>query len=125
MMALNRISNLIEPVLYWAARLLSLLSIGLLFAFILGDGVAPGAARPTPGEWVLLAFFPLGVIAGMVVGWWREGLGGAITVGSLLAFYLVFFILGRGMPRGVWFLLFALPGFLFLAHWLLTRAGKV
>jgi hypothetical protein len=69
----------------------------------------------------LLVFFPIGVIAGMAVAWVREGLGGAITVFSLIAFYLMHLLFSGGFPRGWAFVAFASPGFLFLAHWLLMR----
>jgi hypothetical protein len=106
-------------VLQWLARVLSLLSVFVLLLFFIGEGFNPGALRSK--EWVLMIFFPFGVVAGMVVAWRQEGAGGAITVVSLIAFYLIHFLLGSGFPRGWAFFAFASPGLLFLAHWLLTR----
>jgi hypothetical protein len=57
----------------------------------------------------------------MAVAWSREGLGGAIAVVSLIAFYLAPLLLIDGFPRGWAFVAFASPGFLFLAHWVYTR----
>jgi hypothetical protein len=109
--------------LRWAARVGSVISIGILLLFIIGEGFHP--AKVAPREWVGLLFFPGGVVAGMIVGWWREGLGGAIAVASLLAFYLVYgFLLSGKFPSGAAFLVFAAPGFLFLTHWLLTRGAR-
>lgn len=105
--------------LNWLARALSIVSIFVLLLFVVGEGVNPAALRSR--EWALMIFFPLGVIAGMVVAWGREGLGGAITVVSLIAFYLAHLLFSGGFPRGWAFAAFASPGFLFLAHWLLTR----
>jgi hypothetical protein len=111
-------------VLRWTARLWSVASGAIILLFFLGEGVFADSfylADITPGEWLMLAFFPSGIVAGMGVAWQREGAGGAITVGSLLAFYGVNAALGYSMPRGPYFALLAAPGLLFLACWLLAR----
>ena len=61
-----------------------------------------------------LLFFPLGICVGMITGWWREGIGGSITVGSLLVFYVIHFATAGMLPKGWAWLAFAVPGFLFL-----------
>jgi hypothetical protein len=109
-------------ILPWLARALSLVSLFVLLLFFVGEGFNSAALRSR--EWVLMLFFPLGVAAGMAIAWWREGLGGAITVASLIAFYLTHFLLGSGLPRGWAFVAFASPGLLFLAHWLIARDAK-
>jgi hypothetical protein len=48
-------------------------------------------------------------------------LGGAITVASLAAFYLVDWLMSSSFPRGFAFVVLAVPGFLFLLCWLWTR----
>ena len=65
-------------------------------------------------------FFPTGVIIGMAVAWWKEGVGSLVTLGSLLAFYVVYGYLMRNHLGGWAFVVFASPGFLFLLHWLLS-----
>jgi hypothetical protein len=95
----------------WAARLWSIASVGLLLLFIFGE---QPVNRVRPSEWLLLVFFPLGISLGMILGWWKEGLGGSITVGSLLLFYMIHFALTHTFPVGWAFLAFSFPGFLFL-----------
>ncbi len=102
-----------------AARLSSLASIGLLLAFIFGE-----FGSPTPAEMALLAFFPFGVMIGMVIGWWKDLIGGAVTVSALAAFYLLFTIQSSHIPPGPYFALFALPGGLFLVAGLLERRTR-
>jgi len=75
----------------------------------------------TARELLLFLFFPLGVCVGMVVAWWREGLGGGISVGSMAAFYLADRLMSSSFPRGLAFAALAVPGFLFLLSWLWTR----
>lgn len=106
-------------ILQWLARALSIASVFILLLFFIGEGFNPAALRSR--EWVSMLFFPIGVVVGMAVAWRREDLGGAITVVSLIAFYLTQLLFSGGFPRGWGFAAFALPGFLFLAHWLLVR----
>jgi hypothetical protein len=77
----------------------------------------------TARELLLFVFFPLGVSLGMLVAWRWEGLGGGITVASLIAFYLVHFLQSSQFPRGLAFVTVAAPGFLFLLYWLWTRSA--
>lgn len=105
--------------LQWLSRALSAVSVLTILLFFIGEGFNPAALRLS--EWTLMIFFPLCVIAGMVIAWWKEGLGGAMTIAGLLAFYVAHFLFSGRLPHGWAFIAFASPGFLFLAHWLLAR----
>jgi hypothetical protein len=76
-------------ILQWLARALSVVSVFVLLLFFIGEGFNPAALRSS--EWLLMLFFPIGVVVGMAIAWRREDLGGAITVVSLIAFYLTHF----------------------------------
>lgn len=120
-------TRIIEPNLpmmglEWLARVGSLVSVGLLLALFIGEGFRP--TQVAPQEWLGLLFFPVGVVLGMIVAWWKEGAGATITLTSLAAFYIVYGFLFRNHIGGWAFLTFAAPGFLFLLHWLLLHAGK-
>jgi len=104
------------------ARVGSIASVTLLLMFFIGEGVH--LSEITRNEWIGLLFFPIGVVIGMIIAWWKEGLGSAITLGSLLAFYLVWGYLLRNHIGGWWFVIFAAPGFLFLLHWLLRGTDR-
>src|ERR1039457_6934055 len=106
--------------LRWSARGLSILAMGIVLLFAFGEGL--NLSHFTVRELVLFVFFPLGVCLGMVVAWRWEGLGGGITVASLAAFYLVHRLSSSGFPRGFAFLVFAVPGILFLLCRLWTRS---
>ena len=106
--------------LRWIARVWSIASLGLILAFFIGEGFSP--AQVSVKEWLGLLFFPVGVVAGMVVAWRHEGWGGGIATASLLAFYGVYgYLLNGAFPRGWAFAAIGAPGVLFLVTWLVER----
>jgi hypothetical protein len=108
----------------WIAKVWSIASVGLILLIFIGEALQPTAPLPTSQEWVGLLLFPFGVCLGIIVAWRREGLGGGITVGSLLAFYAWLRVVSGRFPGGPYFALIAAPGILFLVSWLLSRYGK-
>lgn len=108
--------------LKFLARLGSVTSITLLLLLFRAEAFNPSEVPPR--QWYGLIFFPIGVIIGMIVAWWKEGLGVSVTLLSLLAFYFVYGYLLRYHVAGWAFVIFASPAFLFLLHWLLSRVEE-
>ena len=107
----------------WIARVWSIASIGLVLLIAVGELIYPHAPAPAAfRDLVGLFFFPFGTCVGMILAWRWEGLGGGITVGSLLAFYAALRVMDGRFPRGPWFALIAAPGILFLLSWAITLA---
>ena len=104
------------------ARVGSIASITLLILLFMEEAFHP--SEISPNEWAGLLFFPIGVMIGMIVAWWKEGLGSAVTLLSLLAFYLVYGYLLRNHIGGWAFIALASPGFLFLLYWLCATLVK-
>ena len=122
-MSTNRIDlGLPLAVIELFARVGSIASITLLVLIFMGEGLHP--SEISSDEWAGLLFFPIGVTIGMIVAWWKEALGSAVTLLSLMAFYLVYGYLLRNHIGGWAFIAFASPGFLFLLHWLLRGAAE-
>lgn len=109
-------SNLLLLAVRWTARISSILFIGVFMLMFVGEGFDPAKVRPL--EWLMLFFGPFGLMLGMILGWWKEGLGGAITILSLFISLLVGDYSGSG---GGYMLICASPGFLFLLSWLLSK----
>ena len=106
--------------LHWIARIWSLASIALILAFIVGERSLPSNTR----EWIGFVFFPFGISVGMLLAWRNERAGGAVTVASLVVFYLVERAMTGAFPPGWAWLIFAAPGFLFLLAALLARRSN-
>ncbi|MFO7917859.1 MAG: hypothetical protein R6V13_07260 [Anaerolineae bacterium] len=114
----NEKSDPVTPVIRWVARVWSIVSLGFVLLIVGGELASHTGSPPTAPRGILgMALFPVGVCVGLVVAWWREGLGGAMTVGSLLAFYLILWGFDGRFPRGPYFALVAAPGVLFLLLW--------
>ena len=111
--------HIIRLSLRWLARLTGLLSVATISLFLLAEPFNPSHVRPR--EWVGFVCFPIGVVIGLVIAWWKEGLGAAISLGSLAAFYLVYGWLMGSNVNSIAFVVFASPAFLFLFAWLLSR----
>ena len=103
------------------ARAWAVATIGVVLLLSVGEGLYPAG----PAEWIGLALYPGGICVGMILAWWKEGLGGSITVGSLLAFYLLHTATAGSLPKGWGWLVLAVPGFLFLWSWKLSRKPRV
>lgn len=98
------------------ARLATIASVGLLIPFLFS-----GPRFPDGKDAFALAFFPIGVMAGMSWAWRNEVAGGVMTVASLAIFYGIMFAQRGSMPGGPYFFLFALPGIVLLACGLVAR----
>lgn len=115
----NRPSTPFLPALVrWIARIGSAAVILLVGAFLFGG---EESMVPTPKEAVGMLLFPVGVVAGFVIAWWREAMGGLISLASLAAFNAWIFLSFGRFPGGPYFLILSSPAFLFLLSALLRR----
>lgn len=101
--------------LLWLGRFLGLAFFAISAAFLLGEGgldLLRQGARPS-----LLLLLLAAAAAGYLVGWFREALGGALTVGALGLCYITGLASTGRLPPASAFALLSVPGFLFLAAW--------
>ncbi len=104
--------------LRWTARIWSAASIAVIILFFIGEGFGSEALKAS--EWAGLIFFPFGVCAGMIIAWRKEAAGGAVTVLSMIAFYILNYLTSGRFPSGWAWLAFSAPGFLFVLSWCLS-----
>lgn len=111
----------LEIALCWVARAWGVASSVLLFMFAFGGREH---LRFTVHEAVAFLFFPVGVVAGFVLAWRRELVGGMVSVGSLALFYVCLFAFAGRVPMTPWFLVFAAPGFLHIASGMIAGCAE-
>jgi len=121
---LNRTSYLVN-IIRWIAKVWSVVNLVFVLIFIIGYALTPGESLPKSREWLEFALFPTGVILGQLLAWKKEKLGGIITVGSFVSFYLMELIIKGRLPRGPYFALIAVPGLLFLICQFLSRTINI
>ena len=108
----------LHTIIRWTARIWSIPGIAVLLLPYLMEGLywlEASSWREVVGH---VCFFA--VLVGLILAWFREGLGGALTSAGFTVFYLTWGATGD-LPKGPFLALIAAPGFLFLAYWLLTR----
>lgn len=108
------------PIVRWTARISSIFFIIVFLLMFLGEGFDPAKVKPI--EWLMLLFGPFGFMLGMIIGWWKEGLGGVITILSFFAAMIVGDYSGSGAGYMV---ICASPGFLFLLSWFLSKSSAI
>ena len=102
----------------WIARVLGLLLVLLVVTIAIGEAISSSTFQPlTTRETLMMRAFVV-ALSGLVVGWWREGIGGTLVLGGLACFFLVHYLYtGRIITAWV-FIGLAVPGVLFLvAAW--------
>ena len=106
----------------WTARVLSAPLVGLALVIFIGEGFNP--LRLKGVEVIQMIFFWTACI-GMVIAWWRQVIGGALSLGAMILFFAVERFVTGGFPRGLVFYLMLLPGILFLMDSLIRRRMPV
>jgi hypothetical protein len=106
-------SNRKALVLRWVARSLSLIVIGFLLFFLFGEGLPPIT--------VLSICFPFGVMLGLILAWFFEGIGAAITIVSIVVFYTLHYFYEGKLPIGPFFLISCAPSILFLVSMFMRK----
>ncbi|MEI6853295.1 MAG: hypothetical protein WCL06_10645 [Bacteroidota bacterium] len=112
--------------LRWSARIIGALMALLCFAFFAGYMVE-GMNNPNTGpgiepyNMVMFAFWGIGLIA-LLLAWWKEGLGGVISLISFIIFNILAAlnpVEGSGYFIGL--TVFMVPSVLFIICWRLDK----
>lgn len=105
-------ANTLLVAVRWTARIWSIASALVVVPFLF-----PGESmHPTAQEALGLLCFPGGMLLGFAIAWWREGLGGIVTLLSMVLFYLWIYQRDGRVPMSPYFLLLAAPGLLFVLY---------
>jgi len=83
-----------------------------MLAFAFGQGFNPAALSLK--EILLFACFPVAAFIGLAIAWVRPLTGGTLCILGLVGFYVLHLAFTGRLPAGFAFLLFVLPGWLFV-----------
>lgn len=95
----------------WTARTVGLALLALIAAFAIGEGV-PNPLQGSPAE-MLCHVAVLAMLAGQIVAWRREGIGGVVILGG----FTLFAVVNHGVPLNIVFGPWLLTGLLYLICW--------
>ena len=126
-MSQNQPNTRWKRILRTAARIYAGLAAGLILLLFIGEGWSEGFGfllEISLRESLMLTVFAL-VWVGLLLGWKWELLGGILTLGGMLVFYLLDYTFSGTFPRGPFFILLAGPGLLNLTTGLLPDQVSV
>jgi hypothetical protein len=103
----------------WVSRILSLSLIILIILFL-----SEPANSPSLKEIFLLAFFPLGLVLGYILSYFKELLGSVIAITSLILFFIIGYYNGANYFSIMYFYLFLIPAFINIAIVLFENINK-
>jgi hypothetical protein len=107
-----------QAVLRWTARIVGTLLVGLVLLFALGEGVRIQDFNAVTGS---MAVVFLVALAGMVVLWRWELVGGVMVLIGMGGFYAINFMSSVDLPGGWVLPVCFLPGLLALVSWAVSE----
>ena len=115
-----------EAAVRWTARVLSALLVGLVLLMFIGLSIDAGFRSPrlTGVEIAQMIFFWTACI-GMVVAWRWQVIGGALSLGGMILFFIVEFTIRGGLTKAPFLYLMLLPGILFLVDSFISWRRRV
>lgn len=96
--------NQLITILRRAARIWSIAALAFLAFMLLGHLFGPEGVGTFNGIQEILQFllFPIGMGAGLIIAWKWEGLGGLITIASIIAFHAIRLVMYGQADFGLW-----------------------
>ena len=111
-----------QTVLRWTARILGALLAGLVFLLAVGQGVRLQDFDVVTGSMMVVFLVAL---AGMLVLWRSELIGGMMVLIGMGGFYAINYMSSGDLPGGWVLPVCFLPGVLALVSWAVERTGHV
>ena len=108
----------VQSVILWTARVIDsvLLVFVLIFlmAHIFGKDES-GEGFSNSGEIIQFICFPVGLVAGLLIAWRWEGVGGLVSTLSMTTL----FVMRSELVGNPYMIIMIIPGLLFLLYWFL------
>ncbi len=110
-------------IIRWTARILALLIIILILVMLIGESIGSSSHKInlSSRDFLLLSLWGITLI-GLGIGFWREGLGGLISLVSTLSHIIILSSEGVGNLKS--FYIFLVPSILYLMYWYFNKTIK-
>jgi len=108
-------------ILRWGARIIAIFFIFFILGMFIGEGGVWSQSKGIPlglRDYVLLSLFGL-YLVGLMIGLWREGMGGLISL-VFLAIHIII-LSSEGIKNLTYFYLMLLPSLLYILSWYFHR----
>jgi len=108
----------------WSARILALAFIIFILFMFIGESTRSSSHKISLSgrDYLLLSLFGITMI-GLGIGFWREGLGGLLSLVSTLSHIII--LSSAGVGGLFYFYVFLVPSILYLMYWYLIKTLKV
>jgi hypothetical protein len=110
-------------IIRWTARILALLIIIIILVMLIGESIGSSSHKINLSgrDFLLLSLWGTTLI-GLGIGFWREGLGGLISLVSTLSHIIILSSEGVGNLKS--FYVFLVPSILYLMYWYFNKTIK-
>ena len=110
-------------IIRWTARILALLIIIFILVMLIGESIGSSSHKINLSgrDFLLLSLWGITLI-GLGIGFWREGLGGLISLVSTLSHIIILSSEGVGNLKS--FYVFLVPSILYLMYWYFNKTLK-
>jgi hypothetical protein len=110
-------------IIRWTARILALLIIIIILVMLIGESIGSSSHKINLSgrDFLLLSLWGITLI-GLGIGFWREGLGGLISLVSTLSHIIILSSEGVGNLKS--FYVFLVPSILYLMYWYFNKTIK-
>jgi hypothetical protein len=111
-------------IIRWTARILALLIIIIILVMLIGESIGSSSHKINLSgrDFLLLSLWGITLIF-LGIGFWREGLGGLISLVSTLSHIIILSSEGVGNLKS--FYVFLVPSILYLMYWYFNKTIKV
>jgi hypothetical protein len=111
-------------IIRWSARIIALLIIIIILLMLIGESIGSSSHKINLSgrDFLLLSLWGITLI-GLGIGFWREGLGGLISLVSTLSHIIILSSEGVGNLKS--FYVFLVPSILYLMYWYFNKTIKV
>ena len=110
-------------IIRWSARIIALLIIIIILLMLTGESIGSSSHKINLSgrDFLLLSLWGITLI-GLGIGFWREGLGGLISLVSTLTHIIILFSEEVGNLKS--FYVFLVPSILYLMYWYFNKTFK-